>query len=191
MIYFLGFRVSRVYLTRISADDLSLCSTRILECWWAIPSFKKWEYAQHCVHLVGTQQGAILFTNSGISSWHENIARMAFYNFLAKPLIIHTWLIPGGTELSPHLVIFGAWAKSFLGLQSAAVRSCQWDPQRTQLVISTGGNKIYLWSPDGASCVHVPVQAFNVFTAHWSPKGGALLLTDKESFCCAYMGQSV
>ena len=74
-------------------------------------------------------------------------------------------------------------------LQAAPVRSCHWNPERTQLVIATGSNKVFLWSPDGASCVHVPVPAFNVNFAHWSPLGNTLLLADREYFCCAYTMQ--
>ena len=63
-----------------------------------------------------------------------------------------------------------------------------WDPKNHRLIICTGGTKVYLWSPDGASCVHIPLTAFNASAAAWARDGDALLLADRDTFCCAYVG---
>lgn len=73
-------------------------------------------------------------------------------------------------------------------MQSLPVRSFHWDPKDQRLVICTGGTKLYLWSPNGASCVHIPVTSFNAAAVEWAATGDALMLADRDSFCCAYIG---
>jgi hypothetical protein len=54
--------------------------------------------------------------------------------------------------------------------------------------VLTGGAKVYLWSPGGASVVHVPLPGFQAHSLAWSPSGASLALSDRgESFCCAYL----
>jgi hypothetical protein len=58
---------------------------------------------------------------------------------------------------------------------------------RNKLVVSTGGSKMYLWTPEGASCVHVPIQDFHVISAQLASDGDSLILADKDKFCCSYL----
>lgn len=75
-------------------------------------------------------------------------------------------------------------------LQTSRVTDIAWDPQQCRLLVCTGSSIIYLWSPDGASCVHVPLSGFEACTSVWSPDGCRLVLSDRDAFCCAYLEQS-
>ncbi len=57
-----------------------------------------------------------------------------------------------------------------------------------RLAVCTGSTKVYLWSPEGASCVHIPLPGFRASSLRWPPAGACLLLADKEAVCCAYLG---
>lgn len=71
--------------------------------------------------------------------------------------------------------------------QATPIRDMAWEPQGGRLVICTGSTRIYLWSSDGASCVHIPLQSFHACAATWSGDGTAVLLEDRDAFCCAYL----
>ncbi len=75
-------------------------------------------------------------------------------------------------------------------LQASKVTHVSWDPQQSRLLICTGSSIIYLWSPDGASCVHVPLSGFEACSAVWGPDGRKLVLSDRDAYCCAYLEQS-
>jgi hypothetical protein len=64
--------------------------------------------------------------------------------------------------------------------QCFAVQGCT-------LAMVAGGGKIYLWTPAGASIVHVPLKNFASKGLAWNPRGASLCLTDTDAFCCAYM----
>lgn len=77
-------------------------------------------------------------------------------------------------------------------LHASPVRRLGWAPRGggsggARLAVAAGGARIYLWSPGGASVVHIPLAGFAPSGLHWAPGGGVLALTDKESFCCAYL----
>jgi hypothetical protein len=73
----------------------------------------------------------------------------------------------------------------------AAVKSLQWAPgSETLAVTATGTGRVYLWSPAGASVVHIPLRGFCAQRLQWGPDGKALLLCDREAFCCAYMAEA-
>jgi hypothetical protein len=57
-----------------------------------------------------------------------------------------------------------------------------------RLGIVTGGGRLYLWGPSGASVVHVPVPGFAARGLAWAPGGGAVALHGKEAFCVGYAG---
>ena len=75
-------------------------------------------------------------------------------------------------------------------VQTQPVKDCQWDPRHPRLVVCTGGTRVYLWSPDGASCVHIPLPSFVATTVKWSSKGDAIVLANRDTFCCAYLASS-
>lgn len=89
----------------------------------------------------------------------------------------------------PHAVWI--WETSRLELasllvQARPVRAAEWCPATNRLVVCTGGAKLYLWTPDGASCVHIPLPGFRASGCAWHPDGGSLVLTSRDAFCCAY-----
>ena len=75
---------------------------------------------------------------------------------------------------------------SALLLQTRVVRAMQWCPTSNRLVVCTGDSKLYLWTPDGASCVHIPLPGFRASGLCWHPDGASLVLTSRNEFCCAY-----
>ena len=71
-----------------------------------------------------------------------------------------------------------------------AVRSLAWEPGAARLAVATGSTRVYLWAPEGASCVHVPAPGLKAAAVAWSPAAdGSFLLSDAAAdgaFCCAY-----
>ncbi len=67
------------------------------------------------------------------------------------------------------------------------VKSLRWAPKADMLAVTTGTGRVYLWSPAGASVVHIPLRGFAAQQLQWSPEGDALVLCDREAFCCAYV----
>lgn len=56
-------------------------------------------------------------------------------------------------------------------------------------LVSAGSPRVYLWTLEGASCVHIPIPGFVAASFAWNSDGGGFLLTDtKEAFCCAWAG---
>lgn len=49
-----------------------------------------------------------------------------------------------------------------------------------------GGERVYIWTPEGASFVQIPLPDFDALSVGWSPTGGQFMLGDKDTFCCAY-----
>ncbi len=70
--------------------------------------------------------------------------------------------------------------------QNSSILSISWDPVHLRLALCTGSTKIFLWSPAGASCVHLPIPNFAAHTLTWSPDGASMVLADRDSFCVAY-----
>jgi WD40 repeat protein len=76
-------------------------------------------------------------------------------------------------------------------LHISPVKSVEWAPQGHSLAICTGSPRVYLWSPGGASVVHVPLPGFSAFKVAWSPGADSFVLMDKGAFCCAYVAGDV
>lgn len=72
-------------------------------------------------------------------------------------------------------------------IQIEPVASVAWDPHHHRLAVVTGGERVYLWTEEGASFVQIPLPDFNARTVGWSPAAGEFLLGDKDTFCCAYI----
>lgn len=75
-------------------------------------------------------------------------------------------------------------------VQMEPVREMKWDPRAHRLVIVTGSERVYVWTPEGASFVQIPLPEFRARTVSWNPYGGEFALGDKGTFCCAFMGES-
>lgn len=70
-----------------------------------------------------------------------------------------------------------------------AVRDMAWNPCSSQLAIVTGTSRIYLWSPEGASCIHIPLASFQAADVRWNSDGASLVVADSGCFCCAYLAK--
>jgi WD40 repeat protein len=75
-------------------------------------------------------------------------------------------------------------------IQTDEVLSMAWSVEGHRLIICTASTRVFLWSPDGASCIHVPLPSFQAHSVQWSPGGGSFVLTDKDAFCCAFLTSS-
>lgn len=72
-----------------------------------------------------------------------------------------------------------AWTAMHVGEQSAGSSPCH---------PCAGDSKLYLWTPEGASCVHIPLPGFRAAGLAWHPGGESLVLTARDAFCCAFFG---
>jgi WD40 repeat protein len=72
-------------------------------------------------------------------------------------------------------------------LHLSSVRGVAWSPDDAQLAVTTGGGRVYMWTPTGSSIVHIPLQGFSAGAVTWGPDGSSLVLMDKDAFCCAYI----
>lgn len=73
-------------------------------------------------------------------------------------------------------------------MQKDPVKALDWDPVHCRLALCTGTAKIFMWAPEGASCVHVPLPGFLAASVRWNPTGTAFVLSDRDTFCCAFLG---
>ena len=69
------------------------------------------------------------------------------------------------------------------------VRSFKWDPRRYRLGICSGSDKLYLWSPEGASVVAVPTKGFAVRSLAWTGDGLGMVLGDRETYSVVFLRQ--
>jgi hypothetical protein len=91
----------------------------------------------------------------------------------------------------PHAV----WVWDLAAAELAAVlclggcvRGLAWSPAPGgPLAAVAGGGRLYLWSPAGASVVHVPLPGFAAGGAAWAAGGGAVALHGKDAFCLGYL----
>ena len=68
-------------------------------------------------------------------------------------------------------------------VQFEPITSAAWSPKTTHIAFSTGTERIYLWSNEGASICDVPVEArkgFGVQKVRWNEQGECLLLMDSD-----------
>ncbi|XP_020222888.1 WD repeat-containing protein WRAP73 [Cajanus cajan] len=107
----------------------------------------------------------------GILSWSNDSQYICTRND-SMPTVLWIWDIRH-LELAAILV------------QKDPIRAAAWDPTCTRLVVCTGSTHLYMWTPSGAYCVHVPLPQFTITDLKWNSDGSCLLLKDKESFCCA------
>ncbi|CAA2997769.1 WD repeat-containing WRAP73 [Olea europaea subsp. europaea] len=70
-------------------------------------------------------------------------------------------------------------------IQKDPIRAVAWDPKYPRLLLCTGSNHSYMWTPSGAYCINIPFPQFSVIDLKWNLDGSCLLLKDKELFCCA------
>ena len=49
---------------------------------------------------------------------------------------------------------------------------------------------VYVWWPDGASFVQIPLPGFTPTSLSWNPNGDSFVLGDKGTFCVAFLGDA-
>ncbi|CAI5718022.1 unnamed protein product [Hyaloperonospora brassicae] len=64
-----------------------------------------------------------------------------------------------------------------------SVKSLRWDPLHTRLAITSGENRVYLWTTEGMSWVDIPTKSFQARGLQWAPSGDALIVVDRQEFC--------
>lgn len=107
----------------------------------------------------------------GLLSWSKD-SRYLFTRNDSMPTVLWIWDIHH-LELAAILV------------QKEPIRAAAWDPTCLRLVLCSGSNHLYMWTPSGAYCVSVPLPQFTITDLKWSSNGSCLLLKDRETFCCA------
>jgi len=73
-------------------------------------------------------------------------------------------------------------------IQAAPIRAAEWAPSQThQLAVACASGRVYFWTPNGASCAHVPVQGMKVTSLKWCTDGSALMVAGRDTFVCAHL----
>ncbi|KAG7378232.1 WD repeat-containing protein wrap73 [Phytophthora pseudosyringae] len=89
------------------------------------------------------------------------------------------------------------WRTESLTLHSVvslleSVRSMRWDPVHTRLAITSGENRVHLWTTEGISWVDIPTahfqfysltESFQALGLQWAPSGDSLIAVDRQDFC--------
>ncbi|KAG2439894.1 hypothetical protein HYH02_010524 [Chlamydomonas schloesseri] len=81
----------------------------------------------------------------------------------------------------------GAMELCALLVHLAPVTDLAWGPRGHTLAVATGTTRVYLWTPAGASIIHIPLPNFQAFGCAWNNTATTLLLRGPEAFCCAYL----
>ncbi|KAG2443903.1 hypothetical protein HXX76_002243 [Chlamydomonas incerta] len=88
----------------------------------------------------------------------------------------------------------GVWVWDAAAMELAAllvhlgpVTDVAWGPRGHTLAVATGSTRVYLWTPAGASIIHIPLAHFQAFGCAWNNSATTLLLRGPEAFCCAYL----
>ena len=75
-------------------------------------------------------------------------------------------------------------------VHGSRVECMRWDPRRARLAIVCGGERVYVWTEEGASLIRVPVEEVKrATTVAWDPSGESITVFDKDAsvFCCCFI----
>jgi hypothetical protein len=109
---------------------------------------------------------------------------------------IATWSLDGAflaTRCDDRPNIMWIWDSAKLELasvliQAAPIRVAEWAPtQPHRLAVACASGRLYFWTPNGASCAHVPVQGMKVTALKWCEDGSAVMVAGRDTFVCAYL----
>eukprot|EP00198_Chlamydomonas_reinhardtii_P004105 XP_001693441.1 predicted protein [Chlamydomonas reinhardtii] len=81
----------------------------------------------------------------------------------------------------------GAMELAALLMHLGPVTDLAWGPRGHTLAVATGSTRVYLWTPAGASIIHIPLAQFQAYGCSWNNSATTLLLRGPEAFCCAYL----
>lgn len=80
---------------------------------------------------------------------------------------------------------------AFVLIQLHPIRSVKWEPKRDHLALCTHNNRIYIWSPQGASCINLPDESskLNIDEIKWNnlASSPSLALIGQETMCVGFM----
>lgn len=80
-------------------------------------------------------------------------------------------------------------------IQLQPIRSAKWEPSRDNLAVCTHNSRLYLWSPQGASCINLPDESskHNIDEIKWNPSSSAssLALIGQDSMCIGFIDSSI
>jgi len=71
-------------------------------------------------------------------------------------------------------------------VQREPVRALKWDPAANRLAVCTGSSNVFLFQPEGTSCIDIPAEDFHATTCEWSADGSALVLKDRNAYSVMY-----
>ena len=72
-------------------------------------------------------------------------------------------------------------------IQRQSVKMIRWAPDSDVLAVCCGNSRVYLWSPEGSSVVHIPFSEFQSMKLVWNEQGSSLVLADNSIFCIGYL----
>ncbi|GLC72039.1 hypothetical protein PLESTF_001197600 [Pleodorina starrii] len=81
----------------------------------------------------------------------------------------------------------GAMELGAVLLHLEPITDMAWGPRGSTLAMVSGSSKVYLWTPGGASIVHLPLPTMQAFGCSWNNTATTLLLRGPEAFCCGYL----
>lgn len=80
---------------------------------------------------------------------------------------------------------------AFVLIQIQPIRSVKWEPKRDHLALCTHNNRIYVWSPQGASCINLPDESskLNIDEIKWNnfASTSTVALIGQDSMCVGFM----
>lgn len=71
-------------------------------------------------------------------------------------------------------------------IQKENIKSAKWDLVENRLAFCTGNEFLYLWTPEGASCIKISSQKFPISNIQWSSQF-SIILCSNEQFCIMYI----
>ncbi|GIL47177.1 hypothetical protein Vafri_4066 [Volvox africanus] len=72
-------------------------------------------------------------------------------------------------------------------LHMAPITDLAWGPRGSMLAMVAGTNKVYMWTPGGATIALLPLPTMQAFGCCWNNTATTLLLRGAEAFCCCYL----
>jgi WD40 repeat protein len=83
---------------------------------------------------------------------------------------------------------------AFVLIQIQPIRCVKWEPKRDHLALCTHNNRIYVWSPQGASCINLPEESskHNIDEIKWNTLASSptIALIGQETMCVGFIDRA-
>ncbi|CAF1087287.1 unnamed protein product [Adineta ricciae] len=80
---------------------------------------------------------------------------------------------------------------AFVLIQTQPIRCVKWEPKRDHLVLCTHNNRVYVWSPQGASCINLPDESskHTIDEIKWNNLASSptVALIGQDSMCVGFI----